>query len=252
MNRAVVQVFAYAEPDLRSTLDAYADVDVPPGWELEYQACVTPENAVANSPGRVQNVVYQQIDHAREHPVFDLFQTPTGKLQSRNEAHDAAMRDGFDVIISGDGDAPPLSQSYFTELLAPFASAQTVGVCGFHRPEGVLYPLMMPVHYADLYALNPIYGRSSAFRSSAWEEAGPFRVADVDPTDVHSVRREEEFGFRRRLEQLGDVVNVRSAKVRADSRRWRCQIDRGFETFGRPRTGRCERIGSETFQPRDE
>lgn len=256
--RVVVQVFALAEPELERTLDAYATCSVPSYVStVRYEACVTPRSAISASTlldgeaaTTLHELVASDVATARRHPVFELVETPPGKLASRNRAHAAASRAGYDVIVAGDGDAPPVDESYLEELLAPLANAGAIGANGFSRPGTLGGWLLQPARRLDLMVRKPLYGRSSAISTTGWEAAGPFRVGDVDQRDVVDVRQEEEFAFRRRLEDVGSVVDVAEARVYNDNRRYNCSLDRGFNRFGRPITGYCKRIGTESFHPK--
>jgi hypothetical protein len=255
----VVQVFALAEPHLERTLDAYAACDVPTFVStIRYEACVTPRSSVTASAtasldepavATLRELLGRNVTAARRHADFELVETPPGKLTSRNYAHDAASRAGADAIVVGDGDASPVDASYLERLLAPVATGGAVGANGFSRPATLGGWLVQPARRLDLALRRPLYGRSSAISTAGWEAAGPFRVDTVDPTEVVSVRREEEFAFRRRLESVGPVVDVDEARVYNDNRRYACSLDRGFNRFGRPMTGYCKRIGIESFQP---
>lgn len=247
---AEVQVFAYAEPDLKRTLDAYAECQTPSGWELVYKACVTPRGAVARAPADLQDLVARHVDVALEHDVFELLETPPGKLSSRNHAHAAAVDAGVDAIVAGDADAPPLDRDYLEQLLEPLKCPTTVATNA--RPVAPWTPLGTLTNAAGwlIDDLRPhVNGQGHALDARAWEFAGPFEVDDE--TDATAVRLEEEFAFRRRLEDLGDVIDVGAARVRNDIRRTRCALRRSFRGLGIDEPAYCRRLGAETFQPRD-
>jgi len=254
--RVAVQVFALAEPDLERTLDAYAACEVPVFVsDIQYQACVTPRSTVgASAPlddgtvTKLREMLANDVTAARQHPIFELVETPPGKLTSRNEAHQEAVRDGADVIVAGDGDAPPVDETYLDRLLTPFSTENAIATNGFSKPRTVGGWLVQPARRVDLMWRKPLYGRSSAFVADGWKMAGPYQVEDLDQSDIVTVRREEEFAFRRRLEVLGPVIDVEEARVYNDNRRLSCSLDRGFNRFGRPMTDYCGQIGIESFQ----
>lgn len=235
MRRAAVHLFAYDEPHLRETLDAYAKAETPDGWMFDYVVGVTPKN------GRT-------VQEVEAHPTFRLMKTPKGKLSSRNVVHDSALEDGAEVIISGDADAPPAQDDYLVKMLEPLTNSGVVGVNGFQQAHGLTRPLLMAGYYGDLYVNRPMFGRSSAFRADAWRAVGPFDT-DLDQTDVHEVRQEEEFRFRRSLEDLGDVIDRTDARVTSSGRRVMCMALDALNPVGRSEAPYCSRRGTETFAP---
>lgn len=233
--RAIVQLLAYDEPHIRETLDGYAEATVPEGWRVSYMVGVTPKN------GRT-------VREVEVHPDFELIETPPGKLTSRNHVHDVALDRGADVVISGDGDAPPASKTYLEALLEPFGDSDVVAVNGFQKAVGPLSALLQAAYYGDLTVNRPIYGRGSAFTELGWEFAGPFDT-NLDELDVNEVRAEEEFRFRRRLGNLGEVVDRTDARVTATGRRAACIVLDSMRPYGRSDLEYCARRGSETFMP---
>lgn len=234
-----IQVFSYKERELEDTLDEYEKLNIP-GFvdNVAYHACVTPRDSY----------MPRMAEHAESHSTFEMIQTPSGKLSSRNHAHDLAMEQGYDVIVSGDGDAPPTDRDYLHALLGPFREPGVVATTGLQYDENpVTFPITHTFYYADQMR-KPIYGRSSAFTVEGWRHAGPF--ADVDQTDVYSTRGEEEFDFRRRLEEIGEFRMVSDARVHTDLRRVKCKYQKQWNKIGRPMSPYCERSGTETFHPR--
>lgn len=242
--RAEVQVFAFDEPDLKRTLEAYANCTTPAGWSVTYKACVTPRSAIASAPAALHEVVHRQVDIARNHDVFELVETPPGKLASRNHAHSLAADAGVDVLVVGDADAPPLTMDYLDQLLAPFADdvvATNARPVAPWTPIGAATNLMGWAHDVAVPHMN---GQGHALRATAWEAAGPFVVDDQ--TDNPEVRLEEEFALRRRLDELGNVVDVADARVHNDTRRTRCKLEAVLPGDPSPY---CQRLGVETFAP---
>lgn len=240
--RVAVQVFSYRETfdDLTRTMDAYAACEIPDFVaDVTYEACVTPAGITAGHP-----------DAARAHPAFDLVETPKGKIASRNHAHDRGVATGADVIVSGDADAPPVGQEYLTRLLAPFEDPDVVATTGIQHDDNPVTFWFTHLGYELDMLRNPLYGRSSAVSAGGWDAAGPFRD-DVDQSNVYSMRDEEEFDFRERLESVGRVETVRSARVHTNLRRYRCFVEKQYGKIGRKVSPYCQsHTGGDTFHPR--
>lgn len=248
MPHACVQIFSYDEPTLDHTLDAYADCTIPQGWELSYWACVTPRNGVTH-----ESIRQHRVEIAREHDVFEYVRTPKGKLASRNYAHDMAVASGADVIVSGDGDGPPMYDGYLERLLAPFDRRGVVATNGRAKSNTPgLAPIVNTAIIVEDNVRPSLMGRGSAFTAGGWQRAGPFDERAEADKNVRAVRAEEEFAFRRRLEQHGEVVQTR-AKVLRDDRRIKCRLyERPLSYLGREPSAFCDRVGTESFQPREE
>lgn len=239
-NRAVVQLFAYDEPDvIAETLDRYAATPAPDNWTLDYQAWVTP------TPTR------ETLRHAESHPTFRAMRAPQGKLTTRNKAHDWAFTHNYDVVITADADEPPLRDDYFTELLAPFSRPPVQAVTAWPKNTNALAPLLDVARKFD-EANKPIRANCSALSQQAWSHAGPFRTNAVDETDIDSVRAEEEFGFRRRIEEIGEVVEQHSAQVEANNRRMASKVFGALRPLGQTDLGHAASRGAQTFAPYEE
>lgn len=235
-----VQLFSFDEPAdrLAGTMDAYAECDVPPFVDsITYEACVTPKSTVASHP-----------EAARAHPVFDLVETPAGKLSSRNKAHERAVRSGSDVVVSGDADAPPLTTECLSRLLRPLRSNRVVAANSNPIATSGTGPIVNVIAAAEDAARPHMHGQCSAFSVGGWKHAGPFDT-EIDQTDIRQVRREEEFRFYRRLSEVGNVVKVHDAKVLNDTRRVTCAIESAGP--GRSKYPFCRRAGEHTFHPSD-
>lgn len=240
--RVSVQVFSYDEgyDDLWGTMDAYAGCAEPSWADVDYWACVTPK------PGQTASHPARHPRAAREHPVFEFFETPKGKLRSRNEAHQSAAESAYDVIVTGDADGPPLTDEYLARLLEPLRDPEVVATNSYPISTGGLGPVLDLVSGIEDLAMPHMHGQGSAFTSEAWQEAGPF--VTPDETSMHHVRAAEEFGFYRDLKRLGDVRFAPGALVANDTRRAMCKFHRV-----RPRRFQdkpyCSRLGTETFHP---
>lgn len=221
LKKAVVQVPAFQEADLDVVLDGIAGQTMPAAWEVDLEAWVTPDPR------------YDTLAQARAHQQFEAFEAPPGKLSARNAAHDHAQEEGAEAIVTWDADSPPAHGSVLAAMLGPFGQDEdVVGVNGNPKME------RSPLGYAvrGLSALEDrlmphMNGQLSAFSSYAWDAAGPFDE-DLDQREINEVRDEEEFAFRSRLEDVGDVVDATEAVVLEDDRRVRHHLWRAMDRFG--------------------
>lgn len=238
---AEIQVFAFAEPGLKETLDAYANCTRPAGWDLSYTAAVTP------APVDVWEVRMHHAEIAADHDVFVYRPTPPGKLASRNTAHNQAVQRGADVIVAGDADAPPLDDDYFIELLEWFDQPEVVATNA--RPVATGGPIAVLTNaagWAHDLVVPHMNGQGHAIAVDAWTRAGPFSEQAELERDVKRVRLEEEFEFRKRLEAVGRVVDT-GARVHNDTRRTKCRLRRALGMEPGPY---CRRLGTHSFAPR--
>lgn len=238
---AVVQVPAFMEPALGRALDGVAgqrDVD---GWTIDREAWVT--------IGHGDNETWRI---ARDHAAFTPREAPPGKLSARNAAHDTAFAEGADVAVTWDADVYPAHDGVLEALLAPFDRRAVVATNGNPRAPATS-PLGLLTRFTSLAqdVLQPhLHGQLAALSADAWAAAGPFRTDDVDQTNSHDVRAEEEFAFLRRLREAGDVAFVPSAKVYEPPRRTLRTLNRAAHsmTGGRYGLDEYERTrGAETF-----
>lgn len=239
MKSAVVQVPAFEEgPSMLRTLREIGDQDVPDGWRVAFQVWVT-----LSPPDRELCDTWQA---AVEAEGFTPFEAPPGKLSARNEAHDAAVEDGFDVIVSWDADAKPLRDDALASLLETVS--QDGVVCANSRPvsrgDGLFGAVVDVAAGAEDGLLPHVNGQAHAITAAAWEKAGPFDT-DLDQTVISDVRAEEEFSFYRRLSALGRVTTAPGAAVENDMRRNWCKVP----IMGQ--SGYCETRGEKTFHPRE-
>jgi cellulose synthase/poly-beta-1,6-N-acetylglucosamine synthase-like glycosyltransferase len=228
--RVALQIFSYDEPYqlLKNTMDSYIDCEMPEFVEsIDYQACVTPK---ITSP-----------QAARDHESFEYVHTPPGKLSSRNHAHQL-VSETHDIIVVGDADAPPLRNDYLLKLLEPFQNPDVVAVNSNPISDGILGFFIDWATIVEDRVFKHMHGQGSAFRTTAWNEIGPF--PETNQTDINHVRKHEEFRFYHDLRQLGEIEFASDALVRNDTRRVRCNIGLGNSKF-------CNRRGVETFNPED-
>jgi hypothetical protein len=237
--RAVVQVPAFEEgPSMLGVLDEIRAQEVPPGVSVDNEVWVT-----LSPPDKELCDTWQSAVQARG---FDVYEAPLGKLSARNAAHNHAVDAGYDIIISCDADAQPLDSDAFADLLDPLVNRGFS--CSNSRPvaspTGALGRVVDVVGGLEDAVLPHIHGQLHAFTTRAWEIAGPFDTS-IDQTDIEAVRAEEEFLFRRRLDQVDrGVVDVHDARVFNDPRRHYCRIP------GTEQSEYCERRGQKTFSPR--
>lgn len=238
MNQTVaLQLFAYDEAGvIRPTMDAYASVDTPEGVSVDYQGWVTPTRS------------RRTLREVEQHDTFVARQAPEGKLSARNLAHDRATRQGYDIIVTADADEPPATEDYLQNLLTPILDGRAAATSGLPKETGALGPAFALFRRLD-QARGPIRANCSAFTTGAWRAAGPFDASTVSQTDIGSVRPEEEFDYRRRIESYGPVEDVYDARTIANNRRTFCRLQEATNPVGGAREGYCSRRGEATFSP---
>jgi hypothetical protein len=235
-----LQLFSYDEDydRLWGTMDAYAEQTLPDSVDrVDYMCCLTPA------------ITARHVGAAQRHPTFEFFETPSGKLSSRNVAHDEAVSRGADVIVTTDADAPPLSDGTLSRLLEPYGSRETVATNANPVSPGLIGVANNITSGIEDIIRPHMHGQLSSFTAGAWESVGPFDT-DIDQTDIHQVRGVEEFQFYRDLSQLGEVMYCPEARVTNDTRRVKCYLD--SVQPGEPKHGFCKRAGNTTFQPKNE
>jgi len=239
----VVQVPAFEEgSEMLPVLGSIRDQPVPDSVSVDYQVWVT-----LSPPDRELCSTWQAAVGAEG---FDVYEAPPGKLTARNAAHNYAVREGYDVIVSWDADAPPLADHTFAELLEPIlnGSASCVNSNPYSSSAGAFGAVVDVFASVEDVTVPHIDGQLHAMTADAWRQAGPFDDG-IDQTDVTEVRAEEEFAFRHRLQSqsASGVVTAPGAVVYNDPRRAYCQVpglgqnpycgERGVRTFS-PRFGR--------------
>lgn len=231
--RVALQLPAYDEPRMASTMDAWAAQPVP-----HFVSDISREAWVTPSDGRTMQI-------AREHRGFKAFEAPSGKLPARNEAHDSAVRRGYDVMVAFDADAPPLTENTLPALLQPIYNGEAVATNAYADAEGGLLASVTNARERFKGAIGGVNGRGHAFTRSAWEHAGPFR--QVNDADIKSVWVEEELKFPYRVRQVGPFKRAPDARVHRDLRRERCRL---AKLKGDAESPFCERMsGDTTFAP---
>lgn len=244
MPTAFVQVPAFNEgPAMIPVLEQIRDQEPPEGWDVEREVWVT-----LSPPDKELCDTWQSAVATRG---FEVHEAPRGKLSARNAAHDHAVARDADVIVTWDADAPPIHDETLENLLQPFEQPGIAAVSGGVRaPKTGLGTLVNLAGGVDDRVRPHLHGQLSAFTAEAWEAAGPFDV-DVDEQLVDEVRAEEEFAFRERLAQAGEVVDARDAAVANDTRRWECRLDDAVRSVTRQKgNGYCDRRGVTTFAQR--
>lgn len=234
MNVAL-QLFAYDEGYDRvyDTMDMWADQYT--DHHIDYFGCVTPK------PGGMT------VDAVLDHPDYELIETPKGKVSSRNYAHDMVME--YDVIVTTDADAPPLSDDTLYNLLYPYRDVDVVATNANVSSPGIFGLAVNTLGRVEDAARPHMHGQCSSFTTDAWEVCGPFDES-VDQTNVGDVRSVEEFGFYSDLDMLGKVIYCHDAPVFNDTRRVYCKFD--STPFVEPKHEWCQRIGVDTFDVDEE
>lgn len=232
----VVQVPAYREGQtnpgrFRAVLQAIASQAEP----AQLECWVTP------ATGRTERIASDM--------GWEVYRAPSGKLATRNAAHDHALREGYDVLVSWDADTLPTSDHVLGALVR---ACETPGVVGANSrvqrpptPTGLAITSLKRL----AYSIAPImHGQCHALTRSGWKRAGPFDT-DLDQTNYGAVWTEEQYDFYRRLERAGDVVQT-EASVEHDPRRFQCAVRRAFARVeGSDVGGWCGHRGANSFGP---
>lgn len=143
----------------------------------------------------------------------DVVQVPEGKLTARNfgiEEFDP------DIVMTADaGDIYP--PGWASALLEPFANPNVVATRG---PCFSKDPTRLRIHkwiqlQEDVFQ---IAGNNSAIRAEAYKEAG-WLDENIDQFSLWPMVFEEQYDFRRRLEELGTVEFVPDAAILKSQRR---------------------------------
>lgn len=176
-------------------------------------------------------------------PGWEVREAPAGKLSARNAAHTHAAEAGADLICSWDADAPPLNEEVLYSLVQT-ARADGV-VLANSNPVGLDGSIIGTVSFISSRVedriIPHVHGQCHIMTTEAWQHAGPFDT-DLDQTHLGEVRSEEEFGFRKAVSEVGEVVDVPEAEVFNDPRRTVCRLP-GYgegDDF-------CTRRGDNTF-----
>jgi len=175
---------------------------------------------------------------------WEVHEAPQGKLSARNAAHDHALRNGADLICAWDADAPPLTDTTLHSLVLDILDNDGVALANSNpvARDGSAIGLVSEVSSKVEDTIMPhIHGQCHVMTAEAWRLAGPFDT-DLDESDIGDVRGEEEFDFRRRVEEVGEVVDVPEAEVFNDPRRNICRLPNMEAT-----SDFCKRRGDRTF-----
>jgi len=235
----VVQVPAFQEgSEMLPVLEQIHQQPVPDGVDVDYQLWVT-----LSPPDKELCTTWQA---AIEAEGFEVYEAPSGKLSARNAAHNTAVRDGHDIIVSWDADAEPLSEMTLANLIVPMRAgeASCANSNPYSLPAGLFGVVVDVFSSVEDVTVPHIHGQLHALTADAWRQAGPFDDS-IDQTDSAAVRAEEEFDFRRRLRTQTEhgVVDVADATVYNDPRRAYCQVP------GMGQNPYCSQRGVRTFSP---
>ena len=236
MTSLAVQMPAFEEAhQLPKTARAIADQRVPDGVTATYEAWVTRSEDRRGTCSTMQA--------AKTVGGWDVYEAPAGKLSARNAAHNHALNHGADLICAWDADAPPLADGVLAALVET-AMQDGVALANSNpvARDGSAIGLVSEVSSKVEDTIMPhVHGQCHVMTAEAWRVAGPFGT-ELDESDIGDVRGEEEFDFRRRVEEVGEVVDVPEAEVFNDPRRNICRLPNMEAT-----SDFCKRRGDRTF-----
>jgi len=132
---------------------------------------------------------------------FKIICSPKGKLIAR---HTGILNAEGYIIVAVDCDTyyPP---NWLNLMLKPYHEYDNVVATTCNTWQGILEPLL---HNAIVFAYTTrISGRGSTFLKDAYFKVGGFNT-NIDHSDIREIVREEEIGFRIRLQKIGKVVTV--------------------------------------------
>lgn len=241
---AVLQVPAFREGIIRpgayaATLEAIAAQPAPSDWTLDREVWVTldePDDPTWEIPASM--------------PEFDVLEGPAGKLSTRNAAHDNAVARGADAFVVWDADTTPRTNEVLGSILNSLAEPRVAAVNSRTRAEATFLGRGWDLISGLFETFVPfLHGQCHGMTAEAWEHAGPFDES-IDQMDIHTVWMEEEYGFYRRLEEVGEIAHPVDVVVESDTRRLDCRIDRAWNLLdGRPLDQWCGERGEKSFAP---
>lgn len=244
---AVVQVPAFGEGSIRPTdyertLRAIVDQPAPSGWTVEFEAWITPDtSSVEDDPTWT---IAQSI------PGLDVFEAPSGKLSTRNAAHEDALARGVDAIVVWDSDVRPRSPDVLSALLEPLEQPDVLAVNSVERHPPTVAGFAMDFIFKPIVR-GPRYmhGQCHSMTAGAWEQFGPFDES-IDQTDIREMWTEEQNRMYDVLDELGTIAQPADAVVVHQNRRMWCKMGKAWRTIdGRQLEPWCQNRGEKSFDP---
>jgi glycosyltransferase involved in cell wall biosynthesis len=147
----------------------------------------------------------------------NVLSLPNGKL---NAKHLAILDAKGDVVVSVDADCY-YGPNWLNLTLKPFERPNVVAVGGVSLSTHSSLNIGYLLQTWKLLLSKELIGRASAFRKSAYLQAGGYHL-NFDQTNVNEVQYWEEIEFANRLRQLGDVVIEPKALVVTSPRLFYC------------------------------
>jgi len=140
-----------------------------------------------------------------------------GKLNARDYG---TRRTDADIIVSTDADAE-YPEGWLSNLLAPFSSSEVVAAHGpkLSKRGSFFWKPFRAWWSGYLHEVSGIMSAgNSAYRRRAYFECGGFDLS-VDQMDREGeLNEEEEHEFRRKLEEIGEVVYLSENAIRVSER----------------------------------
>lgn len=201
---------AYIEDCLKSLLSQC--------WLRRFRDVTKIVLADAHSEDRTVEIAERYVD--------EVVEVPVGKLR----ALDIVYREEEDaeILVTVDADVT-FAKQHLNFLLRHFNVPETVATAGLtldikdETNAGTDIPTWNIYRTYAVPAALTMLGSNRAVRRWAYLES-PFRLADVDESDVLSVLLEEQVSFPARLSRLGGVVGEPYAIAYHSTRRLQCEL----------------------------
>ncbi len=145
-----------------------------------------------------------------------IWLVPKGKLSAR---HNGIVRDEeADIILATDADCI-YPKHWLSNMVKPFEDYSIVGVYGHRlsKEDPFWKPLRAYWTAVSHGVWKQFLGCNSGFRRWAYFEAGGFDLS-VDEFDRMEIWQEEEWDFRKRLEEVGKVEHVTNSGILTSDR----------------------------------
>jgi len=153
--------------------------------------------------------------------VDDIWETPRGKVTSRDEAY---RRSNADIIVHTDADIK-VPKYWLSNLIKPFKKPNIVAVQGPSLTEDPIYKpakgLWIPIDYIR----RKLLGQNVAIARKAYINSGGYNT-NIDETTFRTIQREEEFRLYKLMKSQGEIEYVLNAPVYSSTRRRKLSLEK--------------------------